>query len=158
MRSDAAATGASGAALLAIGWSLSAGPAAAVVALVGVLVLAGALLRRRWPGGPTLVALAFLVELGLARDPNWAAVVLGTALLAGFLMISESYQTRLQRAGWSAAFRSHAVPLAAVVPAALAAVLATAVPLTGSAAQIGLAVAAAAGVVLLSVVISREEP
>ncbi|MGH3492173.1 MAG: hypothetical protein ACRDQ1_02910 [Sciscionella sp.] len=94
----------------------------------------------------------------MARDPNWAAVVLGAALLAGFLMVSEIYQTRLQRTGRTAAFRSHAVPLAAVVPAALAAVLATAVPVTGSAAQIAHAVAAAACVVMLSVLIHGEEP
>ncbi|MGH3522534.1 MAG: hypothetical protein ACRDU4_06820, partial [Mycobacterium sp.] len=64
--------------LLAIGWSLSAGSVAVIVALVGVVVLAGVLLRRRWPGGPTLVALAFLVESGwraTRTGPRWCSVL-----------------------------------------------------------------------------------
>lgn len=138
-----------GVALLLTGWWLSTSWVAAVAGVVGLLGLLAVLIRRRWHAPPSLVGVAVIAQVAVPRQPNWTLVVLAGVLLAVFLALSEIHESRLDSASWSVATGPHRVPVGAgVVTVLLAAGVHVAIT-RGPAADIALAIGAAACVALL---------
>lgn len=149
------AVAANGVALLIVGWAISAQAWSAVAGAAGVLALAVVVLWRGWAEGATVVAAAFIAQLALAEDPNWLLVLVGTALLACFLAVSELYGNHI--AGeLRAIVRPHVVPVLAGTGAAVLAIVASVLPIEGDIILVAIGIAAAACVLLLIVAVTQE--
>lgn len=150
------AAAASGVALLAVGWAVGGGVWAAVAALVGLLALAAVVARRAWAESAVAVAAAFIAEVALAENPNWALVLIGVVLLACFLALGELHENGIHLNGADAharsAVRPHVVPVLACVAAAVIAIVAAVLPLDGDVVVVAASIAAAAcvGVLILA--------
>jgi hypothetical protein len=110
---------------LAAGAAIAGGLAAVICAGVAALILLAAATRPAWPTGPTVVAAALIVQVGLADERAGWRTWLAALVLAIFLAGSEIAQTGAWRAGWQPAMRAHrragAVVLVSVaVPSAAA--------------------------------------
>jgi hypothetical protein len=93
--------------VLAAGAAIADGLPAVICAGIASLVLLAAATRPAWPTGPTVVAAALIIQVGLADErASWRAW-LAALVLAIFLAGSEIAQTGAWRAGWQPAMRAH---------------------------------------------------
>jgi hypothetical protein len=92
---------------LAAGAAIAGGLAAVICAGVAALILLAAPTRPAWQTGPTVVAAALIVQVGLADERAWWRAWLAALVLVIFLAGSEIAQTGAWRAGWQSAARAH---------------------------------------------------